>query len=244
MFGYHEAKRERKRAKKENQNLINKQKSFSEESMKHKQDQELQNKNKINEHIAQSKATRESGYNQGLQNVKNLYNDNSIVGLNPEKRKALQYEANRGIQRNMQTAERKLLGEQGQRGIAGKSGVGYAQQRDLQRMGMEAQSGVHRDLDKLNADLELKNKAAHFAGAMGEAAQAQLDRQLALDEMNYEGEKNRQRELEDEFLRQYRGPSAQEKEEERELMKQQLRAITGKKPKFKETENNRQFSRI
>ena len=244
MFGYHEAKRERRRAKQENQNLISKQKNFSEEAMKRKQEQELQNKNKLNENIAQSKATRESGYNQGLQNVKNLYNDSSIVGLDPEKRKALQFEANRGIQRNMQTAERKLLGEQGQRGIAGKSGVGYAQQRDLAHTGMEAQAGVHRDLDKLNADLELKNKAAHFAGGMGEAAQAQLDRQLAIDEMNYEGEKNRQRELEDEFLRQYRGPSAEEKDEDRELMKQQLRAITGKKPKVKETQDNRQFSRI
>ena len=113
----------------------------------------------------------------------------------------MQYEANKGIQRSTQAANRKLLGDQASHGVVGKGGVGYAQQRDLQKMSTEAQSGVHRDLDKMNADLRLKNIAAIFAGEQGEASQAQLDKQLALDELNLNEEKKRQRAMEDQMNR-------------------------------------------
>ena len=115
----------------------------------------------------------------------------------------MQYEANKGIQRSMQQANRKLLGEQGLHGITGKSGVGYAQQRDLQRMGAEAQAGVHRDLDKLNADLALKKLAASFNIEQGEAAQSQLDKQIALDELNLAEERKRQRFFEEQANKQF-----------------------------------------
>ena len=99
--------------------------------------------------------------------------------------------------------DRKLLGEQGRRGIVGKGGVGYAQRRDLHRMGAEAEGAVHRDLDKLDSDLALKKLAAMFNIEQGEASQQSLDKQLALDELKYEDEKKRQRRLEDQFYRQY-----------------------------------------
>jgi hypothetical protein len=89
----------------------------------------------------------------------------------------------------MQSANRKLLGDQGQHGIVGKGGVGYAQQRDLQRLGTEAQAGAQRDISKQNADLRLKNIAAIYAGEQGEAAQSQLDNQMALDQLQFAEEK-------------------------------------------------------
>lgn len=116
-----------------------------------------------------------------------------VEGLSPEKRRALQYEANQGIKRSQQAAQRKLLGEQGRRGILGKGGVGYAQQRDLHRMAMEEKGAVQRDLDKMNTDLALKKKAMMFAVMQGQMTQAQMDEQLALDQAMLAEEKRRAR---------------------------------------------------
>ena len=86
-------------------------------------------------------------------------------------------------------------------GIVGQGGVGYAQQKDLQKLANESKGQATRDLDKLDADLRLKNIAAIFAGEQGEAAQRQLDKQLALDELKLDDERKRQRLFEDQFNR-------------------------------------------
>lgn len=203
MFGHHKQKREKKRFKQEQEEFKKKQDAYSANQLDMESRREKEKDAQAVEKAAQSAAEREKGYASGIQKVKDLYADESIVGLDPKKRQAMQYEANKGIQRSMQSANRKLLGDQASHGIVGKGGVGYAQQRDLQKLGAEAQSGVHRDLDKLNADLRMKNLAATFAGGQGEAAQAQLDKQLALDELNLSEEKKRQRLLEDQIYRQF-----------------------------------------
>lgn len=163
--------------KKKSPSKIRKENRKTERKDERKRDRQIEQK------TAQSAADREKGYGQGIEKVKNLFNDQSIQGLEPDTRQSLQYEANKGIQRNMQSANRKLLGDQASHGIVGKGGVGYAQQRDLQRLGIDAQAGVQRDLTKLNSDLALKKKAAMFAGGQGEASQTSLDRQMALDEL-------------------------------------------------------------
>lgn len=155
---------------------------------------------RVSNQVAESKAERGKAREEGIEYARNLFHTEK-EGLSPEERRAMQYEANRGIQRNMQSAERKLLGEQSQRGIHGKGGVAYAQQRDLQRQGREAEAGVHRDLDRLNADLAKKKIASMFAVGQGEAAQTQLDKQLARDEINLEKERKRQRESEHKFTK-------------------------------------------
>ena len=203
MFGYHKQKREKKRLKREQDEFQKKQDAYSQSQLQTEERREKDKDVKASEKAAQSAAEREAGYGKGVQKIKDLYADESIIGLDPAKRQAMQYEANKGIQRSMQSANRKLLGDQASHGIVGKGGVGYAQQRDLQRMGAEAQAGVHRDLDKMNADLRMKNLAATFAGGQGEAAQAQLDKQLALDELNLNDERKRQRLLEDQIYRQF-----------------------------------------
>lgn len=150
----------------------------------------------VEENYNQAKRDREEGRKSGRAYAEDVLN-RQVTGLDPKKRSAMQYEANKGIQRTLQGANRKLLGDQGQRGIVGKGGVGYAQQRDLQRAGVDAQSGVTRDLDKLDSDLSLKKLAAMFNIEQGEASQNQLDRQMALDELHLSNERKRQRGIED-----------------------------------------------
>jgi len=112
-------------------------------------------------------------------------------GLTPEQRRAMQYEGERQITRARQADERKLLGEQSQRGIVGRGGVGFAQRADLRQRANEQRGGVTRDLNKLNADLALKNKAAEFSVLQGETAARQLQRQEAADEPEYRNERRR-----------------------------------------------------
>lgn len=201
MFGHHRAKREKKRAKREKQAFEQEKMDWEKNSPQREKEEYDQRKVLADQKVKESAEERKKSHAEGRQRVQDLFNDPTVQGLDQNKRNALQYEANKGIQRSMQSANRKLLGDQGAHGIVGKGGVGYAQQRDLQRMGMDAQAGVHRDLDKMNADLRLKNIAAIFAGEQGEAAQAQLDKQLALDELQLADERKRQRGFEDQFNR-------------------------------------------
>jgi hypothetical protein len=125
---------------------------------------------------------------QGRADTQSFINQEQ-TGLTPKQRSAMQYGAESDIDREHQAAQQTLLGEQGRRGIMGRGGVGYAQQRDLQRMAQEARGGVTRDLDKLNADMALKKQAAIYSGGAAEASQADLDRQIFQDEARYNQER-------------------------------------------------------
>lgn len=196
MFGHHKAKREKRRLKEKTSQFEREKSEFDAGAMQREKDAaQLQNQ-QVAEKSQQSKMERQNARKEGADYAQEVLN-RDVQGLDPEKRKAMQYEANKGIQRSMQSTNRKLLGDQASRGIVGKGGVGYAQQRDLQRMGTEAQAGVTRDLDKLNSDLALKKIAAMFNIEQGEAAQSQLDKQMAIDELQLGEEKKRQRMYED-----------------------------------------------
>lgn len=201
MFGHHKRKREKRRAKREKEAFNQEKMDWEKGSPAREKEAADFQKSQVEEKSSQAAEDRKKSYAEGRKRIQDLYNDESIQGMDPEKRQALQYEANKGIQRSMQSANRKLLGEQGQHGIVGKGGVGYAQQRDLQKVGAEAQAGAQRDIAKQNADLRLKNIAAIYAGEQGEAAQSQLDKQLALDELQLADEKKRQRNMEDQINR-------------------------------------------
>lgn len=201
MFGHHKRKREKRRAKREKEAFNQEKMDWEKGSPTREKEAADFQKSQVEEKSSQAAEDRKKSYAEGRKRIQDLYNDESIQGMDPEKRQALQYEANKGIQRSMQSANRKLLGEQGQHGIVGKGGVGYAQQRDLQKVGAEAQAGAQRDIAKQNADLRLKNIAAIYAGEQGEAAQSQLDKQLALDELQLADEKKRQRNMEDQINR-------------------------------------------
>lgn len=203
MFGHHKAKREKKRLKRSQEEFEEKTKQFEAGAPERERQAAEQQKAQVNEKAAQSAEDRKKSYAEGRQRIQDLYNDPSIQGLDPKVRSAMQYEAQKGIQNSHQQANRQLLGDQAQRGIRGQGGVGYAQQRDLLGMANEAQGGVDRDLIKLNQDLRMKNIAATFSGEQGEAAQSQLDKQMALDELQLADEKKRQRYFEDQVYKQW-----------------------------------------
>lgn len=160
----------------------------------------VDNTQQIEDKLKQARDSRNQAYQTGRTRAEELF-ARDVQGLDPKKRQAMQYEANRGIRRSTQAANRKLLGEQGMHGIGGKSGVGFAQQKELQRLAMDAQGGVTRDLDKLDVDERNRNRAAMLALEQGEASQDQIDRQMIIDQLNLEEERKRQRLLEDQFNR-------------------------------------------
>lgn len=198
MFGHHKAKREKRRLKRE-QESFNQQKTDWENQAPEREKQfNDQRKQQVSEKAAQSEATRSAAREKGRNELKNFLKE-PVEGLDPQHKQALQYEANKGIKRSYQNANRKLLGEQGQRGIQGQGGVGFAQQMTLQDMARQNQGQVTRDVNKLDHDVALKRQAQIFAGGEGEAAQALLDNQIAEDELNLMDERKRQRSFEDQF---------------------------------------------
>lgn len=166
------------------------------------QQEEAALKNRANESVQQAKEERQKARQEGRQYGEELFS-RDVEGLNPKERQMMQYEAGKQARRSYQSANRKLLGEQGMRGIMPKSGVGYAQQSDLMRMSQENENQALRDIDKLNYDLKMKKLAAMFNVEQGEAAQSQLDRQIAMDELRLEQERKRQKDFEDKFYQQF-----------------------------------------
>ena len=199
MFGYHAARRDEKRQQRQKE-LLNKEKADWEAGSPEREKQFNENRQKqIAEKTANSQQIRKSGRQEGREDLSNFFKQyENMPGLDPEKKKALQYEANKGLKRSYQSANRKLLGEQAQHGIQGKGGVGFAQQMALQDMARQSEGQISRDITKIDRDLAFKKLAALFTGGEGEASQHLLDNQLAQDELDLNDERKRQRSFEDE----------------------------------------------
>ena len=204
MFGEHRENRLQRRLQKQRDILSREKKTFEDQKPQrlneeaNRQAQQIQQR--ANTAADYTNQARKQGLAQG-QEFMNL----PVQGLDPKKKQALQYEAQKQIHRNQQSANRNLLGEQSQRGIGGRSGIGYAQQADLNKAAQEAQGAASRGIDVMDADMAMKNRANLFAMQEGFAAQSGLDRQMAQDELRYEDEQRRQRNYEDMFLKQYEG---------------------------------------
>ncbi len=183
MFGYHKAKRERKRAQK--------QAEVAQEQLPQEASKE-QIKQQVAEDVKEAKESRKQAREEGKEYAESFLKSD-VQGLDPKEKAAMQYEANKQVKRSQQAASRKLLGQQSAYGVGGKSGVAYAQQRDLQKMGQESQAQNLRDIDRLDKETALKNKAAMMAIIQGEASQDALDRQIALDMLKLEEEKKKQK---------------------------------------------------
>lgn len=200
MFGHHKAKRKKVRQKREEERFKKEKSDWEAGNPEREKQFNETRKQQVAEKAANSQQIRETGRQRGREDLTGfLKQHENMPGLDPEKKKALQYEANKGIKQSYQSANRKLLGEQAQHGIQGQGGVGYAQQRDLQRMARENQGQVSRDVTKLDRDLALKKMAAIFSGGEGEASQRLLDNQLAQDELELNDERKRQKGFEDQF---------------------------------------------
>ena len=202
MFGHHKAKREKRRMKREQESFTQQKTDWENQAPEREKQFNEQRKQQVGEKVAQTEATRTAAREKGRNDLKNFLKED-VQGLDPQHKQALQYEANKGIKRSYQNANRKLLGEQSQNGIGGQGGVGFAQQMTLQDMARQNQGQVTRDVNKLDHDVALKRQAQIFAGGEGEAAQSLLDNQIAEDELSLMDEKKRQRSLEDQFYKQY-----------------------------------------
>lgn len=166
-------------------------------------EQDEQTRTRAMQNAALTQASRRQAEQEGREDAQKFLMGTSVRGLDPAQRSAMQHEAERSIDRQEQLNMRELLGEHNRRGIVGKGGVGFAQQRNLQNLGQEERGRVQRDLTRLDKDLELKNKAAIFAAGKGESGQHLLDQQTALDELRLEEEKRRQRNIENAYARHY-----------------------------------------
>lgn len=202
MFGHHKAQRQKKKMKREQEDFQKEKTAWDDSSTnRQKIDSDFKNQ-QVAEKTEKAKTDRTQARQEGRADAKEFFGE-KWEGMKPEDRAALQYEANKGIQRTHQSANRKLLGDQSMHGIQGKGGVGFGQQKDLQRMAMDAERGAFRDIQKQDSDLALKKQAAAYAGGEGNAAQQQLDKQSAIDELELADEKKRQRQFEDQVYRQF-----------------------------------------
>lgn len=153
-------------------------------------------KQQISQSLQEAKEGRQGAREEGVKWGEEFLNK-PIEGLTPAERAAIQSEAHKGIKRQTQSAQRKLLGEQGMRGITGKSGVGFAQQLELQRAASDARGQVQRDIDKLNADVQNKKRAALYGIGAGEATQYQLDKQMIMDQLALQKDKEGELDIEE-----------------------------------------------
>lgn len=137
--------------------------------------------------LARMKKERQEAEEEGYKRGEEFLN-RPVQGFSPEERATLQYERERDVDREQKAANRKLLGEQGMRGIVGRGGIGEAQRRELANAGQAARAGVTRDLDKLSSERALKRQAQIFSMGQGASTQAQTDRQMLENQRNYEKE--------------------------------------------------------
>lgn len=198
MFGYHAARREERRAKKAKESLEAEKAHLLENTPeKEKEAMDWQNQ-QVADKTQQSKADRATSRQEGKEYADEVLSRN-YEGLTPEQRLQMQTESHKHVKRAAQSANRNMLGEQSQHGIVGKGGVAYAQQRDLQKRASEAEGQAMSDINKLDADLALKKLAAAFGIEQGEVSQNQLDKQMAIDEIQLNQERKKQKYYEDKF---------------------------------------------
>lgn len=178
MFGRHKAKRERERLENAQPGYDDKVKQYA------------------SEQAQQFRQEREQGRERGRAYGEEVLG-RDIQGLTPTQRRSMEESAQKKLNRESQGLQRRLLAQQGSRGV--KGGAAYAQQADLARATGEAQQQYMRDIDQMDADIAMKKLGALFGIEQGEAAQSQLDRQLALDMARMEEERKRQRPYEQKY---------------------------------------------
>lgn len=194
MFGYHKAKRERKRAKREKSALQDEINNLKKQQMTDPVQEQKTHQAQVNE-IANEQKTRDRVARDEGRAYADEVLSREYTGLGDTQRRSLQESANSQINRDIQGYEKKILAQQGRRGVRG--GAAYAQQQDLARLGTEAQQQMQRDLSTLDADLALKKLAAAYNIEQGEVGQETLRQQSARDILGSYDQKKYQKWLAD-----------------------------------------------
>jgi hypothetical protein len=136
----------------------------------------MRRQQELAQHVQLAKQAQQPGnvYGEEVRN-RTIQNIQTTPGFRPEQAAAMQHQAYKNAQRMGQTTQRALLGEQSQRGIGGRSGIGYAQQRDINKGVAAQQAQSLRDFQKLNAE------QGTAIGAAGEAARYGAESRMDTD---------------------------------------------------------------
>ncbi len=190
MFGHHKRKRERRRNKREKEALQAEIDRLKQEQQMDpvKETQALQSQ--VNQ-LAQDQKERDKIAKEEGKVYANEVLNREYEGLTSKERNALQESANSQIDKDISGYQRKLLAQQGKRGVTG--GAAYAQQADLARLGVDAQQQLQRDITNLESDLKMKKMAAAYNIEQGEVAQEQARQQAAKDILNAYDQKKYQK---------------------------------------------------
>lgn len=178
MFGHHKRKREKKRHKREQQAMQSEIDRLKKEQQTDPVTEQRTHQEQINQVAADQKGRDQVARQEGKEYSDELLN-RQYEGLGKVQRQGLQESANAQIGRDIQGYEKKLLAQQGRRGV--KGGAAYAQQADLARMGADAQQQTQRDLSALDSDLAMRKLAAAYNIEQGEVGQEALRQQMAKD---------------------------------------------------------------
>ena len=178
MFGYHAEKRQRKREQKRRKALQSEISKLKATQPNDPIQEQKTHQAQINDMAAEQRQRDVEAQQRGDQRYQDLRSQYS-KGLEDKQRRVLQESANSQINRDIQGYEKKLLSQQGRRGV--KGGAAFAQQQDLARLGSEAQQQMQRDLSVLDSELALRQVAAAYNVQQGEIAQEALRNQMAKD---------------------------------------------------------------
>lgn len=178
MFGYHKAKREKKRAKREREALQEEIERLKQEKQTDPVQEQRTHQEQVNQLANEQKGRDQEAVKEGTKRFDELIN-RDYKGLSDNQRRVLQESSDAQINKDIQGYEKRLLAQQGRRGV--KGGAAYAQQQDLARLGAEAQQQMQRDLSALDADLVMRKIAAAYNVEQGEVAQEALRQQMARD---------------------------------------------------------------
>ncbi len=117
-------------------------------------------------------------------------------GMSDQQRQNQTESANAQINRDVQGYEKKLLAQQGRRGVGG--GAAFAQRQDLARAGLQAQQQSQRDISDRDSNMATANRTAAYNVEQGNVAQDLLRRQMAQEEIDNDDEKKYLRKLSEE----------------------------------------------
>ncbi len=178
MFGHHKRKREKKRHKRAEEAMQQEIDRLKKEQQTDPVTEQRSHQEQINQ-VAADQKERDKIARQEEKEYSDELLSRQYEGLNPVQRRGLQESANASINRDIGGYEKKLLAQQGRRGV--KGGAAYAQQADLARMGVDAQQQTQRDLSALDSDLAIRKLAAAYNIEQGEVGQETLRQQMAKD---------------------------------------------------------------
>ena len=190
MFGYHKARREKKRAKREKLAMQDEVNRLKQEKLVDPVQEQKTHQTQVNQVADEQRGRDLEAQQKGTQRFDELMN-RGYKGLEDTQRRALQESANSQINKDIQGYEKKILAQQGRRGV--KGGAAFAQQQDLARLGTEAQQQMQRDLSTLDADLVLRKIAAAYNVEQGEVGQEALRQQMARDTLGSYDQKKYQK---------------------------------------------------